>query len=34
MTIYYMRAMTEEKHLEIDPDYLEYKKKVKYKFIP
>ncbi len=33
-TIYYLRAITEERHLEMDPDYLEYKKKVKYKFIP
>ncbi len=32
--IYYLRAITEEKHLEQDPDYLEYQKKVKYKFIP
>lgn len=32
--IYYMRAITEEKHLEMDNDYVEYKKKVKYKFIP
>ncbi len=32
--IYYMRAITEEKHLEMDKDYIEYKKKVKYKFIP
>jgi len=29
-----MRAMTEEKHLEMDKKYIEYKKKVKYKFIP
>ncbi len=33
-TIYYLRAMTEEKHLWMDPDYIEYKKRVKYKFIP
>jgi protein-S-isoprenylcysteine O-methyltransferase Ste14 len=33
-TIYYFRAITEEKHLEQDEDYQEYKKKVKYKFIP
>ena len=32
--IYYMRAMTEERHLSMDKDYLEYKKEVKYKFIP
>lgn len=33
-TIYFFRALTEEKHLSQDPDYLEYKKKVKWKFIP
>ncbi len=32
--IYYFRAMTEERHLSLDPDYREYCKKVKYKFIP
>jgi len=32
--IYYMRSVTEERHLEMDKDYVEYKKKVKYKFIP
>lgn len=32
--IYYMRAITEENHLRKDKDYLEYSKKVKYKFIP
>jgi len=32
--IYYLRAITEEKHLEMDDDYLKYKKKVPYKFIP
>jgi protein-S-isoprenylcysteine O-methyltransferase Ste14 len=32
--IYYMRAMTEENHLSMDPDYIEYKKQVPYKFIP
>ena len=32
--IYYMRAITEERHLSLDPDYLAYKKKVTYKFIP
>jgi protein-S-isoprenylcysteine O-methyltransferase Ste14 len=32
--IYYLRAYTEERHLSQDPDYLEYKEKVKYKFIP
>lgn len=34
MSIYYMRAITEERHLEMDKDYVEYKKKVRYKFIP
>jgi protein-S-isoprenylcysteine O-methyltransferase Ste14 len=33
-TIYYFRAKTEEEHLSQDKDYQEYKKKVKYKFIP
>ncbi len=32
--IYYLRAITEEKHLSKDKDYIEYCKKVKYKFIP
>lgn len=32
--IYYLRAMTEEKHLSQDPNYIKYKEKVKYKFIP
>ena len=32
--IYYFRAVTEERHLIADPDYQEYCKKVKYKFIP
>ncbi len=32
--IYFMRAWTEERHLSNDQDYLEYKKKVKYMFIP
>ncbi len=33
--IYYTRAWTEERHLSTtDPDYLEYKKKVKWMFIP
>jgi protein-S-isoprenylcysteine O-methyltransferase Ste14 len=32
--IYYLRAWTEERHLSMDPDYIEYKKKVPYKFIP
>jgi hypothetical protein len=29
-----MRAITEENHLSSDKDYIEYKKKVKWKFIP
>jgi protein-S-isoprenylcysteine O-methyltransferase Ste14 len=32
--IYYLRAITEENHLNKDKEYLKYKKKVKYKFIP
>ncbi|VUD52319.1 hypothetical protein TDB9533_01606 [Thalassocella blandensis] len=32
--IYYMRAITEERHLSADPYYLEYCKQVKYRFIP
>jgi protein-S-isoprenylcysteine O-methyltransferase Ste14 len=32
--IYYMRALTEERHLSQDPDYIAYKHKVKYQFIP
>jgi len=32
--IYFLRALTEEKHLGQDPDYVEYSKKVKYMFIP
>lgn len=32
--IYYIRAITEERHLLADPDYVEYTKKVKYRFIP
>lgn len=33
-TIYFFRAYTEERHLSQDSDYIEYKKKVKYKFLP
>ena len=32
--IYYLRAITEERHLSKDEDYIKYKKEVKYKFIP
>ncbi len=32
--IYYWRAITEERHLSMDPDYVEYSQKVKYRFIP
>lgn len=32
--IYFLRAYTEEKHLEKDPEYIKYQNKVKYKFIP
>ncbi len=33
-TIYFLRSITEEKFLMRDPDYVEYCKKVKYRFIP
>jgi len=32
--IYYLRAITEERHLIQDPDYQEYCKKVRYRFVP
>ncbi len=32
--IYYMRAITEERHLSADPKYREYCQQVKYRFIP
>lgn len=32
--IYVLRAWTEERHLSMDPDYTEYKKMVRWKFIP
>ena len=32
--IYHLRTITEERHLSQDPDYIEYKKKVKYRYIP
>ena len=32
--IYHLRTITEEKHLSADADYIEYKKKVKWKYIP
>lgn len=32
--IYYFRAITEERHLIKDPDYLAYCKKVKWRFVP
>ncbi len=32
--IYHLRAITEERHLMQDEDYVEYCKKVKYKYIP
>jgi len=31
---YFLRALTEERHLSQDPEYVEYAKKVKYMFIP
>ncbi|MEO5359852.1 MAG: isoprenylcysteine carboxylmethyltransferase family protein [Nitrospirota bacterium] len=32
--IYVLRAITEERHLSLDENYLDYKKSVKWKFIP
>ncbi len=32
--VYFVRALTEERHLLADPDYVEYCKKVRYRFIP
>jgi len=32
--IYFLRAVTEERHLSNDPDYLAYCKQVRYRFIP
>ncbi|VVB98042.1 Uncharacterised protein [uncultured archaeon] len=32
--VYVMRAYTEERHLSADPEYLAYRKKVKYMFVP
>ncbi len=32
--VYILRALTEERHLRADPDYREYEKKVKWRFIP
>lgn len=32
--IYHARSVTEEMHLSLDPDYVDYKKKVPYKYIP
>jgi protein-S-isoprenylcysteine O-methyltransferase Ste14 len=32
--VYFMRAITEERHLSMDPDYQLYCKKTKYRFIP
>ncbi len=34
MGIYFLRAVTEERHLSLDPDYRAYAQKVKYRFIP
>jgi protein-S-isoprenylcysteine O-methyltransferase Ste14 len=33
-TIYVLRALTEERHLLSDPDYILYCEKVRYRFIP
>jgi protein-S-isoprenylcysteine O-methyltransferase Ste14 len=32
--LYVARAITEEQHLSADPHYREYKKRVRYRFIP
>lgn len=32
--IYHLRAVTEERHLKMDPDYIEYMKKVRWRYIP
>lgn len=32
--VYFLRAVTEERHLRADPDYVAYCQKVKYRFIP
>jgi protein-S-isoprenylcysteine O-methyltransferase Ste14 len=32
--VYILRALTEERHLMRDPDYREYARKVKFRFIP
>jgi protein-S-isoprenylcysteine O-methyltransferase Ste14 len=32
--IYYLRAVTEERHLIADPEYVEYCRRVRYRFIP
>jgi protein-S-isoprenylcysteine O-methyltransferase Ste14 len=34
LVVYALRAWTEERHLSQDPDYIEYKKIVRYRFIP
>jgi hypothetical protein len=34
MAIYYLRAVTEERHLRADPDYLLYCRAVKHRFVP
>jgi protein-S-isoprenylcysteine O-methyltransferase Ste14 len=34
MLIYFLRAWTEERHLSMDPDYVEYMRLVKWRFIP
>ena len=32
--VYYLRAITEERHLGVDPEYVAYCKQVPYRFIP
>ena len=32
--LYYLRALTEERHLSKDPEYQDYMKRVPFRFIP
>ncbi len=34
VVLYFLRALTEERHLSADPAYLEYRKKVRWRFVP
>ena len=33
-TIYYLRAITEEQHMSLEPDYQAYRVAVRHRFIP